>query len=151
MAKNKNHLIFAGSLLLIIFAVGALVYQQETILRNGETTILETRPVDPRDLFRGEYVILRYEVEQDEMIEEFAKGLQTGDRLYIRFAESDEGIASVAEVRDSQPASLEGLWIEGEVSGNGVRFPSLEQFYVPEGAGLPIERLGTNLHVEVSL
>jgi uncharacterized membrane-anchored protein len=151
MINKKNHLIFAGAIVTIVLIVGGLIYQQEKILQEGSMTILETRPVDPRDLFRGEYVILRYAIEDDEKIKEEATRLQTGDTLFIKLVEDENGVASVSEVSDMSPDSFEGLWIAGEVSGSRVRFPSLEQFYVPEGAGRSIENFRSDLHVEVVL
>lgn len=148
---NRKHVGFAVALSAIVLIVGGLIYQQERILRGGVVTILETRPVDPRDLFRGEYVILRYTIESDENIQEVASELQSGDQLYIKLIENEKGVASVAEVRGSSPDSLEGLWIIGEVSGGRVRFPALEQFYVPEGTGRSVENFRGDLHVEIVL
>jgi uncharacterized membrane-anchored protein len=38
------------------------VFTQERALRTGQVVLLETRPVDPRDLLRGDYVILNYKI-----------------------------------------------------------------------------------------
>jgi uncharacterized membrane-anchored protein len=149
--NNKKHLLFVGAIISIVLIIGGLIYQQEIILQEGSTTILETRPVDPRDLFRGEYVILRYAIESDVRIQEEAAKLELGDTLFIKLVEDENGVAYVGEVSDQSPDSLEGLWIAGEVNGRRVRFPSLEQFYVPEGAGLSVENFGSDLHVEVVL
>jgi len=35
---------------------------QENVLRHGTIVLLETRPVDPRDLLRGDYLILNYKI-----------------------------------------------------------------------------------------
>jgi len=149
---NKNkHLRFAGAIISIVLVVGGLIYQQEKILQEGSMTILETRPVDPRDLFRGEYVILRYAIENDEKIQEEVAKLKAGDTLFIKLVEDENGVASVSGVSDRSPDSFEGLWIAGEINGGRVRFPSLEQFYVPEGAGRSIEDFRSDLHVEVVL
>lgn len=42
----------------------ATVAQQESHLRSAPTVLLETQPVDPRDLLRGDYVILSYRISQ---------------------------------------------------------------------------------------
>ena len=39
-----------------------MVVRQETVLASGRTILLETVPVDPRDLLRGDYVLLRYKI-----------------------------------------------------------------------------------------
>ena len=40
----------------------AIVVQRAAILRNGQEARLEVVPVDPRDLFRGDYVVLDYRI-----------------------------------------------------------------------------------------
>jgi uncharacterized membrane-anchored protein len=153
--NNKKHCAFFGALILIVLVIGGLIYQQEKILQEGDSIILATRPVDPRDLFRGEYLILRYEIENDEKIQTAIarENVKDGEELLIQLSIGENGVASViaATAVDAINEPLEGLWIVGEVNRSGVRFPSLEQFYVPEGAGLPIERLGNDLHVKVVL
>jgi uncharacterized membrane-anchored protein len=151
MINKKKHLLFSGAVVALALTIGGLIYQQEKILHSGSVTILETRPVDPRDLFRGEYVILRYVIEDDVKIREKAIKLEAGSTLFIKLVEDENGVASVNEVRDRSPDYFEGLWVVGEVSGGRVRFPSLEQFYVPEGAGRAIENFGSDLHVEIVL
>ena len=49
----------------IILQVMVLAYmagEREYILKNGKLIHLRTAPVDPRDLFRGDYVRLNYEI-----------------------------------------------------------------------------------------
>ena len=41
-------------------ALGAILADRALILANGREIVLETEPVDPRDLLRGDYVILNY-------------------------------------------------------------------------------------------
>jgi uncharacterized membrane-anchored protein len=40
----------------------ATVATQEFALTHGKTILLETRRVDPRDLLRGDYLILNYKI-----------------------------------------------------------------------------------------
>ena len=43
----------------LVFILGLVAYKEVT-LRFGTEVMLQTVPVDPRDLFRGDYVTLRY-------------------------------------------------------------------------------------------
>ncbi len=47
----------------LLFLVG-MIAAESTPLLFGETITLRVRPVDPRDLFRGDYVILNYDINQ---------------------------------------------------------------------------------------
>ena len=40
----------------------SMVYERATILRTGTAVMLKTEPIDPRSLFRGDYVILNYDI-----------------------------------------------------------------------------------------
>lgn len=148
---NKK-IIFLVGIALIIGVGLTTALSQERILKEGVTVVLETRPVDPRDLFRGEYVILRYQIEEDTLVKSTATLLSEGSDIYIQLFEDQDGIARVRNVSRTEPVDMSGAWIQGEVTGFGeVRFSSLEQYYVPEGAGRPIEDLRNELHVRVAI
>jgi len=149
----KKHGVFIGAIVFLVAALGLFIISQERILSGGEVTILKTAPVDPRDLLRGEYVILAYEIQQDQQISAFIEksSLRTGDPVFISLKEDARGVASLADVHVNKPHGQSDLWLQGEVRGNRVSFPDIEQYFVPEGAGLPIERLGDSIHAEISL
>jgi uncharacterized membrane-anchored protein len=148
---NKKHLPFIIVILILIVTIGSIIYKQEAILKNGDTFVLATRPVDPRDLFRGEYVILRYEIERDETVMPLIKNEINGTVVYVKLAEGEDGIARVSEYLKLRPDFSEGGWIRGVITDNAIRFSNLEQFYVPEGTGKAIESLRSDLHVEIVL
>ena len=52
--------VFAGQ----IAALGYMVWDRTSLLRNGREIVLDVIPVDPRSLFRGDYVILSYAISQ---------------------------------------------------------------------------------------
>jgi uncharacterized membrane-anchored protein len=54
--------IFIGIGIFWVLIIGGFIGFKEFTLRTGEEVLLKTLPVDPRDLFRGDYVILRYDV-----------------------------------------------------------------------------------------
>jgi uncharacterized membrane-anchored protein len=43
-------------------ALFKVVYDRDRLLKSGREITLPTRPVDPRDIFRGEYVTLGYDI-----------------------------------------------------------------------------------------
>jgi uncharacterized membrane-anchored protein len=147
---NTRHTFFLSALLGLILFLGGFILWQERIVLLGTEMVLATRPVDPRDLFRGEYVILRYEIERDEKVLETLGTLENETALYLKLEADADGIARVVEV-NTAPDMSSGVWLKGIVTGNQVQFPSLEQYFVPEGAGLPIERIGAALRVRVAV
>ncbi len=55
---------FVAVALIQTAVLGSMIYERATILRTGTAIMLKTEPIDPRDLFRGDYVILNYEISQ---------------------------------------------------------------------------------------
>ncbi|MGH6932392.1 MAG: GDYXXLXY domain-containing protein [Dongiaceae bacterium] len=55
----RNFLILFG-MLLVVGVVNRDILRKEDTLANGRLVLLELRPVDPRSLFQGDYMLLRY-------------------------------------------------------------------------------------------
>jgi uncharacterized membrane-anchored protein len=49
----------------VLAVLGGLVYQKETILRDGQVVFLRQAPVDPRSLMQGDYMRLRYAIQRE--------------------------------------------------------------------------------------
>ncbi len=157
----RKHVAFIAALTFVVGAFVFMIVGAERTLQGGDTIILATRPVDPRDLFRGEYVILRYEIETDTQLAMIAQAGATGEKVYVELVPDERGVARVVSATFTPPSVPYRYMLVGEIENGGnaaelflgnyiVRFPQIEQYYVPEGAGKPIERM-TELHVEVAL
>ena len=60
--KPKLKVLFAFVIVLQVLSLVGFVIYQESLKDTGTKVILQTIPVDPRDLLRGEYVDLRYDI-----------------------------------------------------------------------------------------
>lgn len=118
--------------------------------------LLDVEPVDPRDLLRGDYVVLGYNISliSTDII---SNGAQEGDisreeaPIYVRLRADDKGVFQPIAARyDAKPEQPLG---EGEVDIRGTTHRwwvddtkmvavnyGIERFYVPEGEGREIER-----------
>lgn len=109
----------------------------------GTTAFLETRPVDPRALFRGDYVILRYTVGEDIAAAEVAtEATAEGKPLYVTI--TTDRPARFVKVGLERPDLQEGqacLIGRAQLSGGqaSVDFPQVAQYFVAEGEGREIE------------
>ena len=56
--------LFGAAILLQCALLVLMVADRVRILREGREVTLQTRPVDPRDLLRGDYVVLGYDISQ---------------------------------------------------------------------------------------
>ncbi|MGO4734923.1 GDYXXLXY domain-containing protein [Bosea sp. 2KB_26] len=149
------------SMVVLCGAIGMLVEGRARILRSGSEVRLRTAPVDPRDLFRGDYVILNYDISTLDLA-----GLQgdrdfsRGDPIHVQLTAGTDGFARPVGAYKIRPlASGTDVVIEGHVltagvcpraengtvdcsrTRNGVRVAyGLESYFVPQGTGLAIER-----------
>ena len=127
----------------------ATVLAQETILARGATVVLETAPVDPRDLLRGDYVILSYKISTlpaalfpEGLLNDVAPGTPVFVRLEKRgqFHEAESASFSAPEPDAAHPV-LRGTvsgpsFARGDTGAVRVEY-GLERFYVREGTGQP--------------
>lgn len=127
---------------------------KEFTLRTGQEVLLKTQPVDPRDLFRGDYVVLTYQISNldlDSLQSDF-KDFKNNDYIYVSLDLAD-GYGIPAKISKNAPE--EGLYIKGKVmnvwNGRLVIFYGIESYFVPEGKGYEIERQRGNLDVKISI
>jgi uncharacterized membrane-anchored protein len=149
-----------AAMLLLVGGLLALVESRARILRAGTEVRLKTVPVDPRDLFRGDYVVLSYPISTvDGASREGERGFRPGDAVFVTLGRDNEGFARATGVFRERPAAAgNDLVMAGRVvstSGcalndagtfdcsqgrNRLRIAyGLESYFVPQGSGRAIE------------
>lgn len=142
-------LVFALLVLLQAVAVVGLVVREENLRANGREILLKAAPVDPRDLLRGDYVILRYEVQDVPLYSRDYSGSPSepapGNEVYVTLRHDGRywTPASYWQVSsDSLPPEPGVVFLRGTVTNVSrttamlrVSYPNLERYYVPEGTG----------------
>lgn len=134
--NNKQLLLVIGVWLIGI--VGLLVYKQ-MIFWTGTEVVLRTVPVDPWDLFRGEYVILRYEISEAVRVDSERIEFDYGDDVYVSLVKDRFGIGGIKSVSKLRPKNGE-LYIKGVVGYRGVEY-GIESYFVEQGRGRDIENM----------
>ncbi len=62
------------ALTIIVLAIlNYSIFEKEQIRKNGEIVYLELRPADPRSIMQGDYMRLRYKIEQGEHTKDYKK------------------------------------------------------------------------------
>jgi uncharacterized membrane-anchored protein len=135
-------------LLVLVVMIGIL----STPLVVGETVLLRAAPVDPRDLFRGDYVTLTYDISRmpveggAELLaaNPWRRSNTTAEyTVYVSLEpEADGRHYRGVKASTARPAS--GKYIRGTCTsdrrrGGPLQF-GIESFYVPEGTGQDYER-----------
>ncbi len=110
----------------------------------GTTVYLETRPVDPRALFRGDYVTLAYAVGEGALGPAIADEVRASGRT-VYLTVTTERPARLVSASLERPEPGEGqVCLKGyarpAATSRTVDLPQLSQYFVPEGKGREIER-----------
>ncbi len=141
----KDHhravLLLGGALQVIVLVSMIVICVMPSV--TGETVLLRTVPVDPRDLFRGDYVILNYEISR--IPSEGISGqlgqvgvFEQGRTVYVSLVPEDDGRHWRADRFSFEQPS--GLSIRGTITrGRRIEF-GIESYFVQEGEGLKYER-----------
>ncbi|WP_377838496.1 GDYXXLXY domain-containing protein [Bosea sp. UC22_33] len=145
--------------LLLGLVLLALVEQRARILRGGTEIRLRSVPVDPRDLFRGDYVILSYPISTVETGAAGKTEFERGEQVYVSLGRDEQGFAKAVGVTRDRPKAGDGtVVIAGRVTAtstcatnadgvfdcsgqrNRLRIAyGLESYFVPQGEGKAIE------------
>lgn len=116
-------------------------------LVTGQTVLVRVEPVDPRDLFRGDYVILSYPFSRAPT--EGIEGLLDRERgswkklkgrpVYVTLIRDSNGVHHRAEkITVVKPGH--GLFLKGQMERYGaIRF-GIESYFVQEGTGRVYEQ-----------
>ena len=162
MTKYFVLLAVLAQLLVLAWIAG----EREWIFRTGQVVYLRTAPIDPRDLFRGDFVRLQYEI-NSVRAEQLDPALRTApseqkrhEIMYTRLQPAGEGLYESAGTTTTRP--IEGIFIRGRTEdqwrmgwrGAGHTFVKygIEQLFVEQGSGNAIEeRRGTRDGLQVPM
>ncbi|BBK33127.1 hypothetical protein STHU_37610 [Allostella humosa] len=161
-ARLPAGLRYALCFLLLGGFLAVMIVQRALILRDGAEVRLNLVPVDPRDLFRGDYVILTYDISElrlDRLTGD--KGFRRGEAIYVTLRPGADGRAIATAAHRRRPeAAAPSVVVRGQVgySGTHARLPGdreacanlpgctivgvdygIESYFVPEGQGRAIE------------
>ena len=149
----------AAAFALQVALLGGMVGDRALLLARGKEIRLKVVPIDPRDLFRGDYVTLSFPLSRVEAAkldgdDEFA----LGDPIFVSLRSTAGGW---------QPVALNRVRPDGEIvlrgkvqEEHGDCEPAcrvylvdygLERFFVPEGQGRALELLRNDQRVEVDV
>lgn len=146
----------------VLWVIGTIIIQ-ETRLSQGTIVRLETRPVDPRDLLRGDYVILNYDLSTlDTKL--FAGGLTNrppaGTPVFVKLEQQGEFHRAIEAAFTELPADpdhpvlrgkSETTWAWSTDNPPNLRVEyGLERFYVREGTGNPRGKLTVEVAIPSS-
>ena len=165
-----------GLLIVVVLqtlALAWMVIDRSLILKQGAEVKLKVSPVDPRDLFRGDFVILDYEISWlgPDIIGQDHEYLKH-DTIYVVLKKQPDGLWKAMSAHpsyikeDDQTVIIKGRvrstrvpWrptVRSQQSVpcpkpcNGIRVAyGLENYFVPEGEGRILEKLRNQSRMDI--
>lgn len=112
---------------------------------SGTPIVLDLRPVDPRDLLRGDYVIIDLSLTRiSKDVDGAGNDFEIGDTVYVGLGTNPDGVAVprvvTAKRGDAGDLAIEGT-VKNTVNGELILDYGISAFFLPEGEGLVIENL----------
>ncbi len=140
--KHPKQALGLGLVLSVIFQMAVLATEYLSSvwpLWYGTPIIVKTEPVDPRSLFRGNYVRLNYAISTIDTKK--AEGrFKRGDVGYVLLTEH-RGIHEVVGLYKEPPH--DGLFIRGRITSTGNQYRlkyGIEAFFMPKQKALDAEK-----------
>jgi len=151
----RNALILFGAMALAQWLLPLwTIRERESVLREGTPFLFRTAPVDPHDPFRGEYVALRFALE-DSVIAQPDPPFAHDEETFVVLGTMD-GAASIASVLRTAPTDTKNYlrcktiaWpFTMDSLSLRVELP-FDRFYLEESTGRRTEDLMQQRNVEV--
>lgn len=136
----KIAIIIVIQLLFLFTMVGFKYYT----LDYGTPVLLKTAPIDPRDIFRGEYVRLNYEI---SLVKSVDLNIGYNQDVYVVLEKSDPywnavGIDTAKPKRTDNQVMLKGKAAYYDARNQGYRVNyGIDAYYVEEGKGPALQQL----------
>jgi len=146
--RSISWLLALAAVFIQIAFILSIQVRKEWSLRSGKKITVKIVPVDPRSVFRGDYIILNYEFSRLSLgkIMHDKAGLRRGQRVFVTIAKTNgEWQAVAASSEHPGKAGTDEIILRGSVtgwpSGNSTEVNyGIESYFVPEGKGKQIEK-----------
>ena len=158
---HSKKIIFCVLVAAQLAVLASMIFKQERLLTGGTKIMLKCVPVDPRSLFSGDYVILRYEItniDTDKLKVKTNDSFTENQNIYVAL-EKDASAShyNAAEVSfdikslaDRYPAVIRGTVEYAHDNSISIRY-GVEKYFVPQNKGHYIESNMDSTTVEVSI
>lgn len=155
-AAGKYWALLAAVALLQGGFLAKMAYDRVTLIKNGREIALQVIPIDPRDVFRGEYVILGYNISQIDLKADAKDGsddkFARGNTVYVTLHQDADGAWTSKALSAGYPADVAASDVvikgtvrtqfrrnaEGDDAVVAIRY-GIESYFVPEGTGKALE------------
>lgn len=159
--NNKRRIIkflFFLAILLQVLILLSFQIKKEISIRRGVKIVVKTTPVDPRSLFRGDYINLNYEFSRIDLdkVECDTTYFYKGQKVFVKLSKVGDDWKAVQvsgePIKDIGPDETMITGINRWRSRRSINvIYGIESYFVPEGRGKYIEKKILDKRVKVEL
>ena len=124
MSKTLRIFLFLAGVAVALMAINWQIVKNENLRRNGAEVLLPLRPVDPRSLMQGDYMVLQYAIFPDKAPDAGIVILSVDQNRMAKFQRLDDGAPL--------QANEQRLRYKKSARTGRVRF-GIESFFFQEG------------------
>lgn len=138
----------AIGLSILLGIAGLFIIYSSYPLLTGKTMILETRPIDPFDLMRGQYLSISYDISSVPSIVDVKKD----DSVYILLKVDSKGISRYDGASLEKPTGkdfIKGIIKEDTKDQMRIEY-GIEQYFFERNAQLPTTNITVQIKVDKS-
>jgi uncharacterized membrane-anchored protein len=144
----------------IVALVGLVAWKGSIFVTEGPTVVLRTVPVDPRSLFMGDYVALRYALSTlrpEDGVDADRWDLPAGAAAFVVLEEAGDGtwravrLAAERPLQDASRPFVAGVVDRCAPEAGCTLTYGIEQYYVPEHRGPALEEAARHGDVLVTV
>ncbi len=149
--KRQRHLFIVAVALQLGLLAGSGCVHAFTYF-TGTNVVLKATPVDPRDLFRGDYLSLTYDIADLNL--EKAHGYPPGEELYVVLKKNEPywiatGISTKKPKLQCDEVAIKGKIERSWPSNKSFVHYGIEQYFIAEGQGNKIRASSYQVNVAV--
>jgi len=143
--KGRERSLLLGAVAFQLVVLVGMIAIKAAPLVTGDVVLLRVVPVDPRDMFRGQYVTLSYEFSRTPPggivgLSGADFRVSQGQTVYAWVVPEADGLHWRAEQLSTQPPPAGKKYLRGTIGQWGRPEFGIESFYVQEGNGLQYEQ-----------
>ncbi len=144
-------------------ALGKIIYDRAELIRNGTEVVLQSGMVDPRDLFRGHYVVLNLTIGRLASTDVKVDGeFEFKEPVYVSLKKGENEFWEADTLYAEYPSDISAPVIRGEYNSRNVlvgsnqnhqiRFP-IDRFFAEKSHAKDLEKVrrDRNLGVVIAL
>ncbi len=156
MNISKFKVALIGTFCLQLTLIGFMLFERVRTIHTGQEVILQSRFVDPRDVFRGHYVRLNLVAGTiGKNLPGANQSFKHGSIVYVGLQASDNGFWVAKSVHSKKPTEDGLIYLEGIYRGNrgnahNVRFP-FDRYFTDKQRAQKLEKLRAEQRLGVVL